>query len=72
MVQYTDELLATLLPDVPGIYHIAGDVDLTFIISGLVEFNNEYDDSTYIETDWADVEFDIGNSSISNFKIDKK
>lgn len=72
MVQYTDELLATLLPDVPGTYHIAGDVDLTFIISGLVEFNNEYDDSTYIETDWADVEFDIGNSSISNFKIDKK
>lgn len=72
MVQYTDELLATLLPDVPGTYHIAGDVDLTFIISGLVEFNNKYDESTYIETDWADVEFDIGNSSISDFKIDKK
>lgn len=80
-VEYVDNLLEPLLPFESGKYHISGEVELVFDVSGIIRYyeylgqgSKNGDDPVYDEdfyTNNADVEFQFDDSSIEDFKIEK-
>ena len=76
VVEKVDDLMITLLPEVPGRYRVQGTVELVFDISGVEHTTSngfwddlhglEYDEEVY--TDSATASFNLGKSSIRDFK----
>ena len=81
VVEYVDSLLEVLLPFESGTYHIVGDVNLYFTVTGIVRYHRlpkeesiaeespVYDEE--FDTDDADIKFEFNDSSINNFNIEK-
>lgn len=78
IVEAVDYLIETSMPAIPGKYKISGQIELLYNVSGveakydyfvdeddLVDYNKE------VYTDDAEVELDLHNSSVSNFKFRK-
>lgn len=79
IVEYVDELLESMMPVTPGEYHIKGDVELVFSVSGIEVkrdyFWDERHGADYYEeayTDNAETEFLYDKSSIKNFEITER
>ena len=76
VVEKVDDLMLTMLPEVPGRYRVQGTVELVFDISGVESTTSngywddlhglEYDEEIY--TDRASATLNMSKSSIRNFK----
>lgn len=74
VVEKVDDLMADMLPNEPGTYHVSGNVNLYYLTTGLSEYRDYYQDEdgnasydSTLVTDNADVYYVEEHSTLDNF-----
>lgn len=75
VVEKVDDLMADLLPNEPGTYHVSGNVNLYYSTTGLAEYRDYYPDEdghlcydSIPANDYADVHYVKQESTLDDFK----
>ena len=75
VVEKVDDLMADLLPNEPGTYHVSGNVNLYYSTTGLAEYRDYYTDEdghlcydSIPANDYADVHYVKEESTLDDFR----